>query len=235
MLPKRYWFVLLTYILVQLSTLIFAPLIHIMFKIDIIEASIYWYIISFTIGAIIIVMFMRRDFQLEKKSSQSSLNRILLWMFIGFWMALFAQVIASLVEISIFKIELGSENTDIIVELARMNTLFIIIPAVVGPILEELVFRKVIFASLHKKINFFWAALISSVIFAILHFDFSHLLVYITMGFVFAFLYVKTKRIIVPMFVHMALNSYAVIGQLLFDPEEIERLRQQLSFILFGH
>src|SRR5699024_6565024 len=125
--------------------------------------------------------------------------------------------------------------TDLIVDLARMNTLFIIIPAIVGPILEELVFRKVIFASLHKKVNFFWAALISSIVFALLHFDFSHLLVYITLGFVFAFLYVKTKRIIVPMFVHMALNSYAVVGQLLIDPEELERMRQQISLVFFGN
>lgn len=234
MFPKRYWFVLLTYILVQLSTLIFVPLIHIVFNIDIIVASIYWYITSFIIGAIIIILIMRIDFKLEKDNSDISLGKILLWIFIGFWMALFAQVIATLIEISVFNIEVGSENTDIIVNLARMNAVFIIIPAIVGPILEELVFRKVIFASLHKKVNFFWAALISSIIFAILHFDFSHLLVYITMGFVFAFLYIKTKRIIVPMIVHMALNSYAVIGQLLIDPEELERMRQQLTLILFG-
>src|SRR5690625_4414117 len=134
----------------------------------------------------------------------------------------------------LLKIDVVSENIYAIVNLARMNSLFIIIPAIVGPILEELVFRKVIFGSLYKKVNFFWAALLSSIIFAVMHIDFSHLLIYTAMGFVFSFLYVKTKRIIVPIIVHMSLNSFAVIGQLLLDPEEIERMRQELFLLLFG-
>src|SRR5690625_4529294 len=151
-----------------------------------------------------------------------------MWIFIGFLMAYFEQTIAIMIEVYVLKIEIGSENTDLIVDLARMNMLFIIIPAIVGPIIEELVFRKVIFGTLYRKMNFFGAALLSSFIFAVMHMDFSHLIIYISMGFVFAFLYVKTKRIIVPIVVHMALNSFAVIGQLLLDPEEIERLRQEL-------
>src|SRR5690625_5581613 len=87
--------------------------------------------------------------------------------------------------------------------------------------------------SLNKKMNFFLAALLSSIIFASMHLYFSHLLIYTSMGFVFAFLYVKTKRIIVPIVVHMSLNSFAVIGQLLLGPEEVDRLRQELFLIIF--
>src|SRR5690625_7894965 len=104
-------------------------------------------------------------------------------------MAFFDQAISVMIEFYVLKIDVGSENTDAIVNLARMNSLFIIIPAIVGPILEELVFRKVIFGSLNKKMNFFWAALLSSIIFAAMHLDFSHLLLFIFMGFVFVFLY----------------------------------------------
>jgi len=232
--PKRYWFVLLTYIVMQLSILVFAPLIHFFFSVDMLTASIYWNIISFILGTIIVLALMRKDFILESQFSNTSFGRILLWIFVGFWMAYFAQAISVMIEFYVLKIDVGSENTDAIVNLARMNSLFIIIPAIVGPILEELVFRKVIFGSLNKKMNFFWAALLSSIIFAAMHLDFSHLLIYTSMGFVFAFLYVKTKRIIVPIVVHMSLNSFAVIGQLLLGPEEVDRLRQELFLIIFG-
>lgn len=232
--PRRYWFVLFTYIVMQLSIFVFAPLIHIMFGVDKITASIYWNIISFIIGTIIVLSLLRKDFILESHSSKTSIGKMLFWIFIGFWLAWFAQAISVVIEFYVLKIDVGSKNTDLIVELARMNTLFIIIPAVVGPILEELVFRKVIFGSLYKKVNFFWAALLSSIIFAVMHMDFSHLLIYTTMGFVFAFLYVITKRIIVPIIVHMSLNSFAVIGQLLLDPEEIDRMRQELFLLIFG-
>ena len=234
MFPKRYWFVLLTYIIMQLSVFIFAPLIHFIFSVDMVVASIYWNIISFIIGTVIVLAIIRKDLVLESQFSKTSFGGIILWIFLGFWMAYIAQAIAVMIEFHLLKIDVGSENTDLIVDLARMNPLFIIIPAVVGPIIEELVFRKVIFGSLHKKVNFFWAALLSSIIFAVMHMDFSHLLIYTSMGFVFAFLYVKTKRIIVPIIVHMSLNSFAVIGQLLLGPEEVDRLRQEVFLIIFG-
>src|SRR5690625_442850 len=206
----------------QLSILVFAPLIHFFFSVDMLTASIYWNIISFIIGTIIVLALMRKDFILEIHSSKMSFGRIVLWIFIGFWLAYFAQAISVVIEFYVLKIDVGSENTDLIVQLARIITLFIIIHAVVGPILEELVFRKVIFVSLHKKINFFWAALLSFIIFAIMHMDFSHLLIYITMGFVFAFLYVKTKRIIVPIIVYMTLNTVNVLAQIFIDPEHLD-------------
>jgi membrane protease YdiL (CAAX protease family) len=61
-----------------------------------------------------------------------------------------------------------------------------------------------------------------------------HILVYASIGYVFAFLYVKTKRIIVPIIVHMAMNTIVVIGQLSLDPEEIEQMQQQLQMIFAG-
>ncbi len=70
----------------------------------------------------------------------------------------------------------------------------------------------------------------SSLIFAVIHFDFEHLLIYAAMGFSFAFLYVKTKRIIVPIISHIALNSFVVIVQvLLYD--EIMKMVEPASFI----
>jgi len=54
------------------------------------------------------------------------------------------------------------------------------------------------------------------------------------MGVVFAFLYVKTKRIIVPILVHMLMNTIVVMAQLLIDPELLEQMQEQAQFIFFG-
>lgn len=229
-MPKRYWYVFLTYFIVQFSVFLMGPVLYKVFPIDEQFAYIYWNIFSFIVGAIIVLSLMKQDFE-EERSTQTSIWMILLWIFAGFWMAYFAQIFSVLIEVYVLKIPVGSENTDAIVNVARTIPLFLIVPAVVGPILEELIFRKILFGTFYKKMNFFFAAILSSLIFAALHNDFSHLLTYTTMGLVFAFLYVQTKRIWVPIIVHMSMNSFAVIGQMLLDPAEIEKMREQLFFI----
>lgn len=64
--------------------------------------------------------------------------------------------------------------------------------------------------------------------------DLTHILIYVSMGFVFAYLYVKTKRIIVPILVHMTLNTVTVLGQLLIDPEKLEQMQNDVMLIFFG-
>ena len=56
------------------------------------------------------------------------------------------------------------------------------------------------------------------------------------MGFVFAFVYIKTKRIMVPIIVHMAMNTITVIMQYSFTPEDLENMQKQLEemFIFIG-
>src|SRR5699024_7547560 len=98
-------------------------------------------------------------------------------------------------------------------------TLFMIIPAILSLILDEIILRKIIFGSLYKRTNFFIAAIISAFIFGIIHGEPEHILVYASMGLVFAFLYIKTDSILTPIIVHMGLNSFAVITQFNLDPE----------------
>lgn len=110
--------------------------------------------------------------------------------------------------------------------LVKSLPLLVIVVSIIGPILEEIIFRQIIFGSLYKKFNFFISALISSLIFAVVHMDFTHLLIYTAMGFTFAFLYVRTKRIIVPIFAHVAMNTFVVVVQTIFA-DDIERIMKQ--------
>jgi len=230
-LPRRYWWVIITYILAQFSVLAFAPILFLFFPLTEIEAIIYWNIFSFIIALFITLKLMQRDLTKPLPKSAANLRGVIVWSIIGFFLAILSQLIAVNIEVNLFGIEAGSENTAIIMEISRQFPLFLIIPVIIAPVLEELIFRKIIFGTLHKRMNFFFAALLSSIIFGIIHQEPEHILIYSSMGFVFAYLYVRTKRIIVPIIVHTAMNSASVAVQLSLDPEQLERLQTQMTII----
>ncbi|WP_085993404.1 CPBP family intramembrane glutamic endopeptidase [Oceanobacillus senegalensis] len=232
-MPKRYWYVILTYILTQLSSFPAAIIALKYFSESYTEVVIYWSIISFLGALFIILWLLKPDMQMQQHRDNSG-GQVILWSIIGFFMAYVVQVGAAMIEVKIFGIEAGSENTQNIIGISRAIPLFMIVPAIVAPILEEVIFRKIIFGRLYKRMNFFFAALLSALIFGAIHGELQHLLVYSSMGFVFAFLYVKTKRILTPIIVHAALNSMTVIAQYSLSPEEIQKQLDQLQMIVFG-
>ncbi len=192
-------------------------------------AIAYWLIFSFFTAMIIILFLLRKDMQIDNyREDQSPLSVAIIWSIIGVFLALFAQGIAATIENKVFGIELGSENTEFLVEVASVTPLFIIVTSIFGPILEEIIFRKLLFGNLQKRFNFFISALLSSIVFAIVHMDFTHILIYSAMGFTFAFLYVKTKRILVPIFAHVAMNTLVVVVQLLFK-DDLDKYKQQVE------
>lgn len=196
-----------------------------------------WTVFSFIVGFIIILFLLRQDMRERRLvRDRSTRSEAIVWSIAGIFMAFAAQYIAAIIEITVFGIEPGSENTEVIVELAKITPAVMIVVAIIGPILEEIIFRMIIFGSLYKRFNFWIAAIISSVIFAAVHMDFEHLLVYTAMGVVFAFLYVKTKRIIVPIMAHVALNSFVMIVQVVFGDKllELQRKLEEMEAFIGG-
>ncbi|WP_101844994.1 CPBP family intramembrane glutamic endopeptidase [Halobacillus sp. Marseille-P3879] len=233
-MPKRYWWIIITYIIAQLSSFIGLPLM-LMVGLGESDAIAVWSIISFTIATIVILRLLKPDMtDPQLRGERSSSGKIVLWSILGVFMALFAQGIAATIETKVFGIPAGSENTMDLMSIARESPLFILLPVVFAPITEEIIFRKVIFGQVYKRTNFLLAVLLSSVIFGAFHFDFLHMLVYFSMGVVFAFLYVKTKSIITPIIAHMAMNSMVVITQLFYTEEDIRRMQEELQTILLG-
>ncbi|GGA76220.1 CPBP family intramembrane glutamic endopeptidase [Ornithinibacillus halotolerans] len=236
-MPKRYWWVIITYILMQLSGGVFILLFHSIIPEYIVEASIYYSIFSFILALIIVLILMKPDMTQSQTRNNLFTSEVIGWSILGVFMAYLAQAFAVLIETEILGIDLGSENTQGIIALTRSIPLFAIIPAIIAPILEEVVFRKIVFGSLYKRTNFFIAALLSALVFGIIHGEVEHMLIYTSMGFVFAYLYVKTKKIIVPIIVHMLLNSISVFVNLYLPPEELEKMQERLNqvqMILIG-
>ncbi|MGP4042610.1 CPBP family intramembrane glutamic endopeptidase [Gracilibacillus sp. D59] len=229
-MPRKYIYLIITYVAMQLSSILALPFVPLIENRDVFTVA--WSVMSFTVALIISLIILRGEmkdfFQLREKK----VGTIILWSFLGFILVMITQYAAIAIETFVFGIKPGSENTMDLMNVARQAPIFIVIISVLGPILEELVFRKAIFGSLYKRMNFFFAALLSGVIFAAVHMDFSHILTYTAIGMIFAFLYIETKRIIVPIIAHMSINTFAVIGQLSVDPEEIERQMEQLEQLM---
>ncbi|QXE02285.1 CPBP family intramembrane glutamic endopeptidase [Terribacillus sp. DMT04] len=238
-MPGRYWFIILTYILMQVSSFALIPFVPWMDDqgLDLATVSYWWSVISFFIAVIIVCILLRQDMRSPAMRNATGIGMTLLWIIIGFFGAYFGQVIAGLIEIYVLNIRQTSQNTSNIIDAIQSVPAFVIIVVVFAPILEEIIFRKIIFGEIYKRTNFFVAVLISALLFGVVHGDLLHLLQYFVMGVIFATLYVQTKRIIVPIITHGLMNLMVVIIQLNLTPEKIEQMQKQLEnmqTIIFG-
>lgn len=106
----------------------------------------------------------------------------------------------------------------IIEMLSSSGLVFTLLSAIIiGPIVEELVFRKAIFGLIKHK---YVALVISSFIFGFIHvssessvlISLYQVIPYVSLGFVFGYLYLKhEKNIMIPIIVHMLSNFISII------------------------
>ena len=92
----------------------------------------------------------------------------------------------------------------------KNGLLIILLMAVFPGIVEELIFRGVLFRYL-RRYGFFFAAFISSLIFGLVHMNFRQLIFAGTMGFLLCIVYEKTGHLWCSMLLHFLNNSYALV------------------------
>ncbi|MGX7418991.1 CPBP family intramembrane glutamic endopeptidase [Carnobacterium gallinarum] len=182
------------------------------------EFSIYGSLICFALGAIIMLLLNRKSTIRNSLTLQESIpvSKVIIWGIAGFFLAIFAQQVAMMIEVNLFNFSTNSQNTIGILTIIRKYPLYLVATSIFGPIMEEFVFRKVIFGFFYDLTGAIGAAVISSLLFAFIHMD-GHILLYSAMGFVFCYLYTKTKNIATPMIAHILMNSTAVLASLFFN------------------
>jgi membrane protease YdiL (CAAX protease family) len=180
------------------------------------EALIYGTIFSFTAGALVMLVLNRRSSIRNSLtlSSSAPIKEVILWGLIGTLMAFASQLVATLIESQLLGLQMESANTQTILLTVSKYPYYLIIVSIMAPIMEEFVFRKVIFGFFYDLTGVVGAAVISSLLFAFIHAD-SHILLYSSMGFVFSYLYVKTKNIAAPMIAHILMNTSVVLLNLM--------------------
>jgi len=204
--------IILTYVIAQ-----FLPVLFILFAPEemAIDANVYGSMLSFAAGAIVMLIINHRhNFHTSMDRAASvSIGRIVLWGIIGMFMAIFAQNIANWIEVRFLNQTMESANTQALVEIVQNYPLFLILTSIAGPIMEEFVFRKVLFGVLMDYIGVIGGAVVSALLFAFIHFD-GHILLYSSMAFVFCYLYYRTKSIWTPILAHALMNTLAVLANI---------------------
>ena len=105
-------------------------------------------------------------------------------------------------------------------DLLQSGWLGIICVAILGPILEELLFRGAITKVLLKKYNPVVAILISGLIFGIFHMNPAQVVGATLIGFILAWIYYKTHSLIPCILIHIMNNSLSVYLALKFPDVE---------------
>ncbi|SIT92565.1 CPBP family intramembrane glutamic endopeptidase [Edaphobacillus lindanitolerans] len=196
-------------------------------------ATGWWIFISFGVAVAATLLLVRSDktYLRTPKGPKASVGVSVLLGVAGFFMVLFGQGLAGMIE-QMLGVEAGSQNTAALVTVADTAKPAIFAIVFFAPILEEFIFRRIVFGGLVDRTNFFVAAAVSSIAFAAMHMEFTHILLYAASGFIFAFLYHRTKRITTSIIAHMLLNGFVMIVQLNMDKiQEFIRTMERLSNI----
>jgi membrane protease YdiL (CAAX protease family) len=86
-----------------------------------------------------------------------------------------------------------------------------IVSVMFSSVIEEVIFRKIIFTYLDKKFNFYIAAIISSALFALGHYNYAGWLGYFVLGLFWCWIYKKTGNITISILSHTYYNLFSFI------------------------
>lgn len=201
--------IIISYIIAQFSVFIIYPLNLLIFPDlnDLLIVSVSA-AIGFMLGLICMLWIIRNELnQLLQTPFLRSFNYALL----GLWVAIIGQMLLSVL-ISQFVAEgLNQETEQYMLKMSEVSILFLIIPIIIGPILEELVFRYAILGSFMKRMKTTYAVLLSSLLFGLIHFSLTNLVIYVFCGIVFSVIYIKTNSILTSIMAHVFMNAFVMV------------------------
>jgi len=97
-------------------------------------------------------------------------------------------------------------------ETSPLNSLLLfLLVGFVGPFLEEVIFRGVLFPVLVEKCGVTWGLILQGLIFSVVHLHAGSALPLWVLGMVLGFLYVHTRRMMVCVWTHACFNSVTLI------------------------
>lgn len=180
------------------------------------------------IGEIIIVaIFFSRTLLESIKSALKKIKKTLLWTKIGFivifllqnvvWDAIIKQIFIQMFMIEKIANSNQSNLTSMLLEYPILMSLLVV---VIGPILEEIIYRFALFRTLYEK-NHFLAYFITAFVFGLQHIfsatimngqmgESINIIGYMIFGFGLSFVYVKTKNLTASILIHILNNLIGV-------------------------
>ena len=148
------------------------------------------------IVAIIFIPLLINDYKKYKKNKYIKINYVYL-IILGIILSLVYNVFAYYFNF-LLKTSLFDNNNNLIITLISTG--------LIGPIIEELMFRGIIYNELKNKYKNMKAILITTIFFAVIHFNIIQILYALAIGFILIFVYEKYKNIKAPIILHMVSN-----------------------------
>lgn len=223
-MSKRYFWVLVVYVINFLSGIVGIPIVHglvlhfttLADKQAFNQSVVIWNIVANLITLFVIWLLLRKQPATDKvlRGTKASVGMSVVWAVSGVLMLFAGQVVAGLITQLFMDTPAGSANTEMLTSLTKQAPVLFVFITLIAPVIEEIVFRKVLFGGLTNWMNIHVAAVISSLFFALGHGDLPFLLVYFSIGLILCFLYTKTKRITVTIFAHMIMNAIVLLFSL---------------------
>lgn len=175
----------------------------------------------FILVGLAFVMFNVINYDLKRtaKTLSATIKAALIGLLILYGANILSNMGSILIQELLQERSVGAANQAMIVETLNSNGSFIMILSVVllGPIVEELIFRKTIFSFFKNKT---FAILLSSLVFGLVHLTNESSLVtalinlpsYLIPGLVFGYIYAKNdENLIAPTLTHILSNAISVI------------------------
>lgn len=148
------------------------------------------------IVAIIFIPLLINDYKKYEKQTNTKINYFYL-IILGVILSLIYNVFAYYLNFAL-KTSLFDNNSNVAVTLLSTGIL--------GPIIEELIFRGIIYNELKSKYSNMKSILITTIFFAIIHINIIQILYALIIGFILIFVYEKYNNIKAPIILHMASN-----------------------------
>ena len=151
--------------------------------------------LALILAAVFIPLLIKdyKKINFDKENKINYLQLIIVGIILSLIYNIFAYYFNFFIRTSLF-----DNNNNLIVTLISTGLL--------GPIIEELMFRGIIYNELKNKYSNTKAILITTVFFAIIHFNIIQVLYGLIIGFILIYAYEKYKNIKAPIILHMSSN-----------------------------
>jgi len=183
---------------------------------DTVELNTIYYVIGFAYVLIFMMPYLRENFIMKKKAP------MLATVFIGYFAVRIMSVVVNVI-VLVLTSQVTNPNSEAVSEAVAMSIpTMVAVACIMGPIVEEVLFRGVLFGSIRTK-NRIWAYIVSVVVFAVYHLwgsvlttgDWSVLIFmiqYVPHGIMLAWAYERTGSLWTSIFLHMLINTVSVLG-----------------------
>ncbi len=171
-----------------------------------------------------IAYLLKFDIDYDFKESKAIKSQFFVAVIIGYLYIILGNIFSNFFSgllSDLFKLTPGEAiNQEVIITALKSDGMFLMIisAVILGPIVEELIFRKALFGLIKSdKIALFASTFIFGLIHLVGEASIQEALVngisYFVMGFIFGYIYIKNKRnVMVPIAVHMASNLVSVLA-----------------------